>query len=350
MIMSAAKYHKRKAIGSSVHKNAISQDIYTLLQAYEAAGTPNKKLKILVLLYFMCLSYEKGKFGAKGPSYTQKKFNLVLELKKQIEDEVESADFKQKYANKLGGESYKGGVKRADAGGGTQLKGAYGIESIAPRKGDQASYGLSTKVPAFGLSLLSATIEDELITNKGMSPDAAAKAAHQMLSSMSMTDVFKELHKFWGDTQKLGQQFNFVDTASRANYLATYSNNVWSCSGMTPYTTGTDFNGTAQKMYVMDRSHQLYIPEGVKGIGSGSFNHSSMLSGKPVLCAGTLKIDGTGKLTYIDNDSGHYKPDTQALKDAVRSLRSDFGMMINGLAVMDKATGKTLGGLKFLIS
>jgi hypothetical protein len=51
----------------------------------------------------------------------------------------------------------------------------------------------------------------------------------------------------------------------------------------------------------------FYIADGIR-LGNGKFNHSSMLSGKRVLCAGELEINRAGKLVYIDNNSGHFKP------------------------------------------
>lgn len=39
----------------------------------------------------------------------------------------------------------------------------------------------------------------------------------------------------------------------------------------------------------------------------GKFHHSSILNGSPVLCAGMLEV-ADGKLTYINDQSGHYSP------------------------------------------
>ena len=50
------------------------------------------------------------------------------------------------------------------------------------------------------------------------------------------------------------------------------------------------------------------------------FNHSSFNAGKDVICAGILQAL-QGELTYIDNNSGHYKPTRENLKNAIRLFR-----------------------------
>lgn len=348
-MMTAAQFHKRKAIGKSQHKNPVSADIYTLLQAYEGALTPNRKLKLLVLLYFLCLEYEWGKFGTKGkaPTAKQQKSNLVLKLKAEIEAEVASPWFQQQYANKLAGESYKGGVQRAAAGPGTQLKGAYGVEAIAPQKNVANKYALNRNIPTFGMSLLTSEIESDFQLNHNMSVPQSEHAAHTLISNMTLVDLFKELHKLWRNNNLGNMQFKFFDSAQRQQYMATFANSVWSCNGLTPYTTGQTFGGVAPKMYIMDTAHRMYIPDGI-ATGSGTFNHSSMLSGKPVLCAGEVKINGAGRLTYIDNNSGHYKPDTNALKDVVRVLVGEYRIPSFGVQVMDRVTNVTTNALQFM--
>jgi hypothetical protein len=126
-MMSAAEYSKHKTIFKKGHKNPISEDIHTLLLAYEGAQTPNRRIKLLVLLY------------------------------------LQTVGFQLQYENKLAGESYKGGLQRQAAGpAGTRLKGAYGVETIAPQKKLVENYGLNTRIPAFGMSLLTQIEEFEI--------------------------------------------------------------------------------------------------------------------------------------------------------------------------------------------
>lgn len=57
-----------------------------------------------------------------------------------------------------------------------------------------------------------------------------------------------------------------------------------------------------------------------------NFNHSSFNAGKDIICAGMIKVD-KGKITEIDNNSGHYKPTGEHLNACVAILR-ELGMEI----------------------
>lgn len=49
------------------------------------------------------------------------------------------------------------------------------------------------------------------------------------------------------------------------------------------------------------------------------FHHSSFVSGKKVRCAGMIRVTN-GKVTRVDNDSGHYKPGARHLRNFVQFL------------------------------
>ena len=51
-----------------------------------------------------------------------------------------------------------------------------------------------------------------------------------------------------------------------------------------------------------------------------SFHHSSFNGGGAVRCAGMIKID-RGRVTYVSNNSGHYQPDKQLLRNFVHHLQ-----------------------------
>lgn len=94
------------------------------------------------------------------------------------------------------------------------------------------------------------------------------------------------------------------------------------------YTTGLYDGSRESDMWSMDRYGNLFY----KGIGGkeagrdGSyFNHSSFNAGNDVICAGTMVVN-EGKLAYIDNDSGHYKPTTVDLKRALEMLYARGGV------------------------
>ena len=71
--------------------------------------------------------------------------------------------------------------------------------------------------------------------------------------------------------------------------------------------------GCAAYVYTDDGS--LFIAEHREGY----FHHSSFLSGGPVSCAGMIRIE-KGRVKFISNNSGHYKPSKDRLLKFVREL------------------------------
>lgn len=54
---------------------------------------------------------------------------------------------------------------------------------------------------------------------------------------------------------------------------------------------------------------------------TGTFHHSSFLSGGPVLGAGTIKTNAAGELLEVTNQSGHYKPSKEQIINTLRILQ-----------------------------
>lgn len=54
-----------------------------------------------------------------------------------------------------------------------------------------------------------------------------------------------------------------------------------------------------------------------------AYRHSTLAGGRPVLCSGLIKVVN-GKITYIDNNSGHYEPESANLYNAVKKLEGLF--------------------------
>ena len=53
-------------------------------------------------------------------------------------------------------------------------------------------------------------------------------------------------------------------------------------------------------------------------------NHSNLYRGEPANCGGFIRINDKKKISYIDNQSGHYSPDYKALKCTVKILHNQF--------------------------
>ncbi len=100
-----------------------------------------------------------------------------------------------------------------------------------------------------------------------------------------------------------------------------------------------DASGREGFLFVMTMSGELFVrPETAKGI-----YHSSLVGGKPVLCAGTICIDAQGMITRICNNSGHYGPADTAMAKVLQRLRL-AGVNLSSITVVDQdpKKGKTL--------
>lgn len=111
-----------------------------------------------------------------------------------------------------------------------------------------------------------------------------------------------------------------------------------------PFVPGRDFiNTRGMYAYVWDKYGQIYAAEHA----GGYFHHSSFTSGKKVKCAGMFKVDN-GKVTSVNNNSGHYKPETRYLKNFVAFLRENT-LFAEGAQVQDSHEKTTNSVREFMM-
>ena len=72
-----------------------------------------------------------------------------------------------------------------------------------------------------------------------------------------------------------------------------------------------------ERIYVMDKDGKYYQASEKTGEG---FHHSSFMAGFPIASAGGLITDKNGFLKHIDNGSGHYRPSSIHLMQALDQL------------------------------
>lgn len=343
-MITAKQFQKESTFFAKGHKNPIAEDLQTLLNAYESGTTtPNRRMKLLVMMYFLCQEYFRSKDKTNKPfDPSSHPKNKVVRLMHDIEQEFASATFSAQLHAKAHGEHYKNGqLVRPASNNGTALSGLYKTELIAPQQNLIDKMQLRTPMKSFGMSILYQVIEQEY-QMQGMQMKQAETAAHAAVAQMTLPEILLKIHSIWERDAQLGApQFKFYNAAQRVGYEATCTGGVIACNGQTPYST----KGRTV-MYVLDTANHLYIADGIR-VGNGSFNHSSMLAGAPVLCAGEVKVSDAGHLTYIDNNSGHYKPDTTALLGAVRFLMQFWGLHPSTFQVYNKVTDHTQQGDQF---
>jgi len=91
------------------------------------------------------------------------------------------------------------------------------------------------------------------------------------------------------------------------------------------------------ELYAMDTEGNIFaIADAELKEYDAVARHSTLLGGRAVLCAGCLDILG-GRLCVIDNDSGHYKPNTNDLIKLLSKLKHSYKVDLSTVLVMDAA-------------
>lgn len=97
--------------------------------------------------------------------------------------------------------------------------------------------------------------------------------------------------------------------------------------------TGERFNSYA---YVWEREGTL-----LAGNHEGNrVHHSSFMAGESVRCAGMIAVNDAGKVTFVSNNSGHYRPTKAQLIDFVKWLNQRGVMADNALVGVEEGKEK----------
>ncbi len=94
------------------------------------------------------------------------------------------------------------------------------------------------------------------------------------------------------------------------------------------------YTSYAKNAYVWTKGKQVFAAPHE----FGKVHHSGFVSGNVVRCAGMIGVK-KGKVVWVDNDSGHYQPNTLHLKNFVEFL-SQHNVLDNDANVYDEGTKK----------
>ncbi len=98
------------------------------------------------------------------------------------------------------------------------------------------------------------------------------------------------------------------------------------------YSGTQKLNSTEIFLYAVSQDGSIYVAREKEF--QELFHHSSFLSGKPVLCAGTINIKD-GEIIGITNDSGHYRPKSRHLVNFLKLLQNSYDIDLSKIKVRD---------------
>lgn len=124
-----------------------------------------------------------------------------------------------------------------------------------------------------------------------------------MLKSYSLWDNLYTVHGLSSDDLK-----KYKITRNNQGSLVTFN-------GSTIFDTTTLASGR-MTMYVMSSAGDIYAYPAELN----KFHHSSFLKGAPVASAGEIRTNKNGAVTYINNQSGHYRPNAKEFIQVILEL------------------------------
>lgn len=131
------------------------------------------------------------------------------------------------------------------------------------------------------------------------------------------------IYSGYGPNKVIGavERIEWLVPSSEGTMMAMPMDNLLSKEGLTPFDT-LRFNGKPgvgegqTAAYVWTRCGTLLAGDHQEN----KLHHSSFVSGDSVRCAGMIKVE-QGKVSYVSNNSGHYKPSNDNLRQFCTWLR-----------------------------
>ncbi|MBI1356615.1 MAG: hypothetical protein GC160_19930 [Acidobacteria bacterium] len=298
-------------------KNPLITDVDILLMEYHASGkTDIQRQKILILILYYCTTWLVAK-GEKKGSWRRK---YVLDLQTEVENELRTPTM------------INAGGQRIAGNGGVYMK-EDPIEILQPRDAN-AKHNLRAGLN-FGRH--SANVAEDFIGNLKMKKNLTGYMAELQQEMKSGTgahdyvDSLKILAAGKAANMRMGYNLTYLSKQERlSRQLSLWPDDAFHLAGWDfPYQTagGPDDHN----IFAMDLMEFIYVADGL----AGRVHHSSFMSGKPVLCAGEIRLEA-GKIRYISNESGHYRPTTANLMNCVTVLVRKYNVDLSRIKLGDQ--------------
>jgi len=338
----AIKKATSKGIGSRFKGPGRTAPIAAALRSYEESGAKGEaqaeRAAYLYQVMKNCNTWKQLKTGKTGGN-TSARRRVIVALSQEAQLELRQYPLimsaLDKYARKKGD-----GQKRPA----TALKAVYAHEGTAYKNLKAQGQFVDPGQPRFAPSAT-------LFHSKGVDDRRVADTAFAMgkkkFSDLSFEE-FMELDRL------LASQYQvlYMSKMQRLSYMAAiedgrfYRATDGSVIDM-PGTTVDDDLGQGRNgekdttLYACDRYGNLFfVRAGLKDKNGNSvqLNHSTLLAGNEVLCAGTISIK-KGALVGITNLSGHYMPDTNALTTMIRDWQQSDEVDLAAVLIYDLKLG-----------
>ncbi|RYF66733.1 MAG: hypothetical protein EOO22_20555 [Comamonadaceae bacterium] len=178
--------------------------------------------------------------------------------------------------------------------------------------------------------------ERDFYVNSGKTSTASASMMHEHMEARSMSNfdaldpaAYSQLAAQF-QAQGLQLDMVYLNKRARSEYFVLVDED-----GLCYEADGNLIDSNYDEPWAMDKYGNFFY---MRLKGGVQINHSSFLAGKEVICAGVMKIKA-GKLVYLDNNSGHYKPTVQNLANAIDVLNFEHHADLEDTIVGVKVAG-----------
>lgn len=297
-VMTAREFKKRTTPKNIFkrHRGTLLTAIDTAMEGWaDGACPPDQKIPMLLLVVQACRAWVDAK-GHKTSENSEMRRGVIKELAGQAFERMQYEIFESRKQNQPNVET-------------RGLQGAYGHE--------RTLYEQSGKTVAPS----GTTVHFHVSHSHEYGLDFGGKGFDQLTPQefKALTDAiharYDRPHGYMGEPSEVC----FLKKSDRIKKLVVIENGYLYDGPQERLDHGDD-----QAAFVIDEYGNLYcglqhIME--RGMPSYQrFNHSTFNAGKNVICAGMIQVS-QGRLKYIDNMSGHYKPTRTHLLNALQLLR-----------------------------
>jgi len=351
----AIKKATKKGFGSTFKKPGRTTPIAAALRAYEESGARNEaqaeRAAYLYQVIKNCNTWQRLKAG-KTSGNTSNRRRVIVSLYNEAQLELRQypliAKTLDQYARKKGA-----GPKRS-----TGLKDVYAHEGKAYKNLKAQGQFVDPGQPRFAPSatLMNSKSDDTRVQNTtfGMGKTFTNLTYEEFIElDRLLASQYQVL--YMSKMQRLSHMVAIEDgkfyRAIDGSEIDMPGNTVESDLGVAQGAgKSEEEHRKATRIYACDRYGNLFFVKNDmkdKNQQSVQLNHSTLLAGNEVLCAGTLSIK-KGTLFGITNLSGHYQPDTNALTTMLRDWQQNDEVDFTRVLIIDRALGMETLGWRYL--